>query len=170
MNILKFFTGKNEKEIKEKIKGDEKKLKDRINNEKVKICGRLKLTGRDKNGKVLFVKIQDNLITNAGFDLVCNVLGLNAQPSDITHMAIGTGAAGNATATTLTTETDRQTAAYAHTPGTKTCTFTATFTSPTAITEYGLLNASSAGSLLNTAGFSAITVDSLEIVATLTLS
>ena len=138
--------------------------------ERMRICGKLKLTGRDRKGNVLWIKYKNNLITNAGFDLIANVLGLNAQPSDITHMAVGTGAVGDATATTLTTETDRQAAAYAHSAGTKTFTLTATFTSPAAITEYGCLNAAAAGSLFNTAGFTAITVDSLEIVATITLS
>ena len=162
--IDKFVTGKTEKEVKEKLD------KDRPNMEGLKISGGLKLTGRDKNGKVLFVKQQKNLITNAGYDLLCNVLGLNAQPSDITHMAIGSGAAGDATATTLTTEEQRESAVYAHTTGTKTCTFTSTFTTVVAATEYGLLNAASAGTLLNISSFSSITVDSLEIVATLTLS
>lgn len=142
----------------------------RIGNEPIKISGSIRLTGRDKTGKLQFVKHLPNLITNAGFDLISDVLGLNTQPSDITHMAIGDGAVGDATATTLTNETDRELAAYAHTGGTKTFTFTATFTSVVAATEYGCLNAAAAGSLLNTAGFSAITVDSLEIVMTVTLS
>lgn len=142
----------------------------RVGNEPIKISGSIRLTGRDKTGKLQFVKHLPNLITNAGFDLISDVLGLNAQPSDITHMAIGDGAVGDATATTLTSETDRQTATYAHTPGTKTFTFTATFTTVVAATEYGCLNAAVEGTLFNTAGFSAITVDSLEIVCTITLS
>ena len=162
--IDKFVTGKTEKEVKEKLS------KDKPNMEGLKISGGLKLTGRDKNGKVLFVKQQKNLITNVGFDLISDVLGLNAQPSDITHMAIGSGAAGDATATILTTEDQRELAVYAHTPGTKTCTFTSTFTSVINATEYGLLNAASVGTLLNISSFSSISVDSLEIVATLTLS
>jgi len=141
-----------------------------VKNEKLKICGKVTLIGRDKLGNLQFVKHLPNLITNAGFDLVSDVIGKNAQPSDITHMAIGDGVAGNATATTLTSETDRETAAYAHTPGTKTFTFTATFTTVVDATEYGCLNAGAVGSLLNTAGFTAITVDSLEIVCTVTLS
>ena len=133
--------------------------------------GTLKLTGRDKNGNVEFVKKINNLITNAGFDLVSDLIGkAESRPGHVTHMAIGSGAAGNATATALTTETDRQTATYAHTPGEKTFTLTATFTTVAAATEYGLLNASEDGTLLNTAGFSAITVDELEAEATFTLS
>jgi hypothetical protein len=39
-----------------------------------------------------------------------------------------------------------------------------------AATEYGCFNASENGTMLNTAGFTAITIDSLQIVATFTLS
>jgi len=171
MKLLKFFTGKTEREVEKMREAKEKKLnKGMGKNESMKITGGLKLTGRDKNGKVKFVKKLKNLITNAGFDFICDVMGLDAQPSDLTHMAIGNGVAGNATATTLTSETDRQTGVYAHTPGTKTFTFTATFTTVVAATEYGCLNAGTGGTLLNTAGFTAITIDSLEVEMTITLS
>lgn len=146
----------------------------RMRKEHLKVCGKVRLIGSnyDKDGilRQVFDRTLPNLITNAGFDLISDVLGLNAQPSDITHMAIGNGAVGDATATTLTNETDRQLAAYAHTPGTKTFTLTATFSSVVAATEYGCLNAAAAGSLFNTAGFTSITVDNLEIVMTGTLS
>lgn len=138
------------------------------------ICGKVRLIGSnyDKNGVLqqVFDREVPNLITNDGFDLMCDVLGLNAQPSDITHMAIGSGAVGGIGATTLTSEDQRETTVYAHTAGQLTCTFTTTFTTVVAGTEYGLLNAAAAGDLFNTAGFAAITVDSLQIVATLTLS
>jgi len=140
------------------------------NREAINIKGKLKLIGRDKNGKVVFIKEVPNLITNAGFDFIADVIGKTAQPSEITHMAIGNGVAGDASATTLTSETDRQAATYAHTAGTKTFTFTATFTNVVAATEYGCFNNSTGGTMLNTAGFSAITIDSLQIVATFTLS
>lgn len=145
-----------------------------IQDSKLRICGKLRLIGSNynKNGilEQAFDKEVPNLITYAGFNLMCDVLGLNAQPSDITHMAIGSGAVGDINATTLTTESQRELAVYAHTGGQLTCTFTTTFTTVVAATEYGLLNAAAAGSLFNTAGFAAITVDSLQIVATLTLS
>ncbi len=144
-----------------------KKDKDR---EAISIKGKLKLIGRDKNGKVVFIKEVPNLITNAGFDFIADVIGKTTQPNKITHMAIGNGTAGGATATTLTSETARSAATYAHTAGTKTFTFTATFTSVVAATEYGCFNNSSGGTMLNTAGFPSITIDSLQIVATFTLS
>ncbi len=168
INILKFFTSKTEKGVNKMRDKREKELNESMSRESIKITGGLKLTGRDKNGKVLFVKRQKNVITNAGFDLISDVLGLDVQPPNITKMAIGDGVAGDATATALTNQTDIQDADYTHTPGTKTFTFTATFTTVTAATEYGCLNVTP--TLLNTAGFDAITVDSLEIVVTFTLT
>ena len=138
--------------------------------EGLKICGKMRLIGHNKDGSLAFDREYPNLITYAGFDLVMDCLGLNAQPSDITHMAIGSGAVGDINSTTLTSEDQRETAAYAHTPGAMTCTFTGVFTTVVAATEYGLFNDASAGSMLNTAGFDAITIDSLTIVATFTLS
>lgn len=169
-NILKFFTSKTEEGVDKMRKKREKGPDGTMGQEGLKITGGLKLVGKDKDGNILFVKKQKNLITNDGFDLICDVIGLNAQPSDITHMAIGTGTAGDATATALASETDRQTGVYAHTTGTKTFTFTGTFTSVSSGTEYGCFNASTGGDMLNTAGFSSITVDSLEIETTFTLS
>lgn len=161
--VKKFATGKTEKEADKKL--------DRPNIERLKVSGGLKLTGRNKDGSILWVKKEDNLITDTGFDLISDVIGLDAQPDDITHMAVGNGVASTGDANALASETQRKTTTYAHTTGTKTFTFTTTFsTGVTAITEYGCFNASSSGTMLNTAGFSAITVDSLEVEATFTLS
>lgn len=143
-------------------------------NERLKVSGTVRLIGSNYNEdgilKQVFDKKLPNLITDDGFDLIADTLGLTSQPSDITHMAIGTGTGQGTGSTTLATETDRQTATYAHTGGTKTLTFTATFTSVSAATEYGCFNAASAGDMLNVADFAAVTVDSLEIVCTITLS
>ena len=161
--ILKFATGKTEKEADKKL--------DRPNIEGLRICGGIKLTGRDKSGKLLWVKKQKNLITNAGYDAICAQIANPTQPNEFGWMAISNGAVGDATATALAaTETQRVAATYAHTGGTKIFTITGTFTTVVAATSYGCLNAASVGTLLNTAGFSSITVDSLEIEATFTLS
>lgn len=169
-NILKFFTGKTEEGVDKMRKKREEGLNEAMGQDSVKISGGLKLTGRDKDGNFLWVKKEKNLITVTGFDLISDVIGLIAQPSDITHMAIGSGVASTGDANILTSEDNRQTTIYAHSTGTKTFTFTSTFTSVIAATEYGCFNASTGGSMLNTAGFSAITVDSLEIESTFTLS
>ena len=138
------------------------------------ICGKIRLVGSNYNQKgvleQVFDKEYNNLITNAGFDAICAQIANPTQPNEFGWMAIGTGVAGDATATTLTTETHRSTVNYAHTGGTKIFTLTATFTTVAAATEYGCLNAASVGTLLNIAGFAAITIDSLQIVTTMTLS
>ena len=63
---------------------------------KMGISGKLRLIGSNYNKDGVLEQVFDkeihNLITYAGFDLMFDVLGLNAQPSDITHMAIGSGA------------------------------------------------------------------------------
>ncbi|MBA7577707.1 hypothetical protein ES708_19560 [subsurface metagenome] len=169
MNILKFFTSKTEKGVDKMRDKREKELNGPMT-QSIKITGGLKLTGKDKTGRILFVKKQKNLITNDGFDLICDVIANNTQPDDISHIAIGTGVAGDATATALTAETDRQTGTYAHSTGTKAFTFTADFTAVSSGTEYGCFNSSGDGKLLNTAGFSSITVDTLQIETTFTLS
>ena len=139
------------------------------------ICGKVRLIGSnyDENGVLVqvFDRTVHNLITHDGFDLMCNVLGLNAQPSDITHMAISDGAVGDINDSALqATENERVAAAFVHVENSLTCTFTGTFTTVVAATSYGLFNAAADGSMFNTAGFAAITVDSLSVVATLTLS
>lgn len=118
---------------------------------------------------------QPNLIVNGGWDLLCNVLGLNAQPSDITHVAIGTGStAAAATQTTLVTELVRQTATYAHTAGTMSCTFTRNFAAGTgtgALREAGLFNASSGGTMFNRVVFDVINKQAGDILGvTFTIS
>jgi len=139
--------------------------------EGLRICGKVRLIGHNKDGSLAFDYEKPNLITNAGFDAICAQIGNPTQPNEFGWMAIGNGAAGDATATTLTaTETERVAADYAHTGGAKTFTITGVFTTVEAAVEYGCLNADSNGTLLNIAGFDTITIDSLTIVATFTLS
>jgi len=139
--------------------------------EGLRICGKVRLIGHNKDGSLAFDREVPNLITNAGFDAICAQIGNPTQPNEFGWMAIGNGAAGDATATALTaTETERVAATYAHTGGTKILTITGVFTTVIAAVEYGCLNASEAGTLLNIAGFAAITIDSLTIICTITLA
>lgn len=124
--------------------------------------------------------VQRNLITNAGFDLVCDVLGKNAQPSDLTHIGIGTGTTAAAAGdTTLDTQTARIEATYAHTSGTKVFTLEAVFAAGTGtgnIAEVGAFNAASSGTMFNRIVFAAgdrvnkTGDDSLRETLTFTLS
>jgi len=140
--------------------------------EGLKICGKVRFIGHNKDGSLAFDYEVPNLITNAGYDLICNQIGLAAQPNEVAWMAISNGAVGDATAEALAaTETERVAATYAHTHGTKIFTLTGVFTTVVAALSYGTLNAASNGELFNTAAFTAATtIDSLTIVATFTLS
>ena len=140
--------------------------------EGLRICGKVRLIGHNKDGGLVFDYEVPNFISNAGFDAICAQIGNPTQPNEFGWMAISNGAVGNAAATTLTaTETQRVAATYAHTGGTKIFTITGVFTTVVAALSYGCLNADSNGTLLNQAGFAAATtIDSLTIVATFTLS
>ena len=125
------------------------------------------LTGNWTDKEVVY-----NTITNAGLAVIAKRLGgITANP--ITHMAIGTG---TPTATALQSEiTDGGGERAAVTPASATttvtddsirCTNTFTFSDTFAITEEGLFNAASSGSMPASRSFSVINVssgDSLQI-------
>lgn len=118
-----------------------------------------------------------NLITNAGFALVAGRINGSGSPAAATYIGVGTGTtAANVADTTLETEItdsglERASASVSLVTTTVTndtaqmvVTFTVTGTK--AVTESGVLNASSSGSLLCRQVFSAINVvsgDSLQI-------
>jgi hypothetical protein len=128
--------------------------------------------GRWANSKVI-----GNLITNAGFALAAGLLNGSGSPAAATYIAVGTGAtAANVADTTLQTET--ATSGLSRAAGTVSLVTTTvtndtaqivktfTVTGTVAVTESGVLNASSSGTLLCRQVFSAINVvngDSLAI-------
>lgn len=120
---------------------------------------------------------QDNLITNAGFDFICNAIAASDRPSAMNYTALGTGtAATDAAQTALSSELTRKSAAYSHTSGTKEFTLTTTFgagEATGAITEAGIVNAASGGTLLDRVTFAVInkgTQDELTTKFVFTLS
>lgn len=122
-------------------------------------------------------KTVKNLMTNAGFALVAGRINGSGSPAAATYIAVGTGTtAANAADTAL--ETESASAGLSRAAGsvslvTTTVTndtaqvvVTFTVTGTVAVTESGLLNASSSGTLLCRQVFSAINVvngDSLQI-------
>ena len=128
-------------------------------------------------GRMSTAKVIGNLITNAGFAGAAGRLMGSGAPAAFTYIAVGTGAtAANVTDTTLQTETATSglsrvagTASLVTTTVTNdTAQLTTTFTvsGTVAVTESGVLNASSSGTLLCRQVFSAINVvsgDSLAI-------
>ena len=144
--------------------------------EGLKICGKVRLIGSNYNKNGVLEQVFDfevpNLITYAGFDAICAQIGSTTQPDDFHWMAIGDGEVQDINDTLLTHELARVASTYAHTPGELTFTETGVFTSVTAATNYGCFNVVTANTatMLNTAGFDAITIDSLTIICTVTLS
>lgn len=126
----------------------------------------LKMKGRgvfdlyDKDGVLKKHIEKDNLIVNGGFDFICNAIGAVSQPGEMSYIAVGTGStAAAATQTALITQLAISAATYAHTAGTKVLTLTTTFAAGTAtgaITEAGVFNAASAGTMLDRVVFSVI--------------
>ena len=144
-------------------------------NDTIKVTGELKLTVTRPNGHVKHEVIIPNLVVTAGKNYIASRMK-DASATAMTHMAIGTGstaaAAGNTAlgseagrvARTSTTVTDNAVA------------YVATFPAGTgtgAITEAGILNASSSGTLLCRTVFSVInkaSADTLGITWTVTVS
>lgn len=132
-----------------------------------------------KDGSIL-VRQKENGITDAGFDFIAHSIG-NRSATGATAAAgwieVGTGAtAFAASQTALVTALNRQAATFSHTVGTKVFSFSASYAAGTAtgaITEAGVFNASSAGTMLDRVTFSVINKgsdDSLTQTFTFTMS
>lgn len=132
---------------------------------------------RDTEGKVKGGKIVHNLITNAGKAGVASRINGAGSEAAFTYLAVGTGTtAASASDTALQTElassglsrvnatASRVTTSVTNDTAQLLTTFTVTGTQ--AVTEAGILNASSSGTLLSRQVFSAINVvngDSLQL-------
>jgi hypothetical protein len=145
--------------------------------EDMQLHGALTLMVTRANGDTETVQ-KNNIIVNVGFDFIADAMGkATSRPGVMSYIAVGTGTTAAATTqTALVTEIDRNAASYAHTAGTKTFTFTATFAAGDAtgaITESGVFNASSGGIMLDRVVFPVVNKgvdDSLTAVFTFTMS
>ena len=135
----------------------------------VRIDGLTGSTGKKRNIK--------NLITNAGFAGIASRINGSGGEAAFTYIAVGTGAtAANAADTTLQTESSTSGLSRAAATASRVTTtqtndtaqlvLTFTVTGTVAVTESGVLNAASTGTLLCRQTFSAINVvngDSLQV-------
>lgn len=146
-------------------------------NEELKVTGDVLFVLRNETGKIIETKEIKNLVVTTGLNFIASRMK-DATATAMTHMAVGTGttaaALGN---TTLGTELARvaltstnvttNSISYA-------CTFgTGTPAGTNALTEAGLFNAASAGTMLCRTVFAAINKapgDSLTITWTITIS
>jgi len=143
----------------------------------MKAKGRLKIVVTDKNGVVKDTREVDNLIVDTGLDFIASRMK-DVTDDAMSHMELGTGTtaaaagdtalesaiSGSRTALTSTTVTDNA-IAYVATFGAGTGTG--------AVTEAGILNAASGGTMLCRTVFDVVNkgaADSMSITWTVTIS
>ena len=148
-----------------------------IGEKSIQFKGKARITLYGANGSIKDYREQENLITDAGYDIITRNVG-GPQTTSCYVCAIGSDAtAADAGDTALGTELARVSGVFAHTTGTKIWTNTATFGAGTGtgnVYEAGLLNnESSGGTLLNRQTFGIISKgsgDVLVVLYTITLS
>ena len=143
--------------------------------EETKATGKLTVEIKDKHGNVKETREATNLVVSAGLDFIASRMK-DATATAMSHMAIGTGStAAAASDTALGTEAARQ-ALTSTTVTANAVAYVASFGAGTgtgAITEAGILNANSSGTLLCRTVFSVVNKgasDSMTITWTVTIS
>ena len=143
-------------------------------NDKSKATGKLTVEIKNKQGKVIETREVKNLVVDDGLEYIADRMKNNSTV--MSHMAIGTGStAAAASDTALGTEAARQ-ALTSTTVTANAVAYVASFAAGTgtgAITEAGILNAGSGGTLLCRTVFSVVNKgasDSMTITWTVTIS
>ena len=144
-------------------------------NDETRALGKLTIEVKDKDGKLKQREEVKNLVVDTGLAYIASRMK-DATATAMSHMAIGTGssaaAAGN---TALGSEAARQ-ALTSTTVTSNAVAYVASFAAGTgtgAITEAGILNAASSGTLLCRTVFSVVNKgasDSMTITWTITIS
>jgi hypothetical protein len=120
--------------------------------ENLKATGKVYITRTNSEGKVLQKLEVPNLVVTTGKNYIASkIVATTNSPASMTHMAIGTGTSSPAAGdTALGTQTGRVSLSGSSVSS-NAITYTATFPAGTgdgAITEAGIFNASSAGTML----------------------
>ena len=143
--------------------------------DETKATGKLTVEIKDKDGKVKDSREVKNLVVSDGLDFIASRMK-DATATAMSHMAIGTGATAAASGdSSLGTEAARQ-ALTSTTVNNNAVSYVASFAAGSgtgAITEAGVLNAASGGTLLCRTVFSVVNKgasDSMTITWTITIS
>ena len=146
-----------------------------FNKDETKATGKLTVEIKDKDGKVKDTRQLTNLVVSDGLDFIASRMK-DATATAMSHMAIGTGATAAASGdSSLGTEAARQ-ALTSTTVNNNAVSYVASFAAGSgtgAITEAGVLNAASGGTLLCRTVFSVVNKgasDSMTITWTITIS
>lgn len=145
-------------------------------NDSVKITGLVHIQLFDEHGRLKAEEITDNLVVTTGKNHIADQLSSSPGGAAMSHMAVGTGAVAPAAGdTALGAEIDRN-ALTSRTDATNVVTYVGDWAAGdatnSAITEAGIFNAASAGTMLARATFTAKDKganDTLKITWTVTI-
>jgi len=142
----------------------------------LKLRGDLGLVLRDKDGNIKEERTEKNLVVSAGLNFICDRMEGTSE-AVMSHMAVGSGSTAAAAGDTdLESILGSREALDSTTVSTNTITYVSSFEAGDgtgAITEAGIFNAASAGTMLCRTVFSVINKaadDTLQITWTITLS
>tara|TARA_R100000231_G_scaffold134548_2_gene108184 strand:- start:1904 stop:2344 length:441 start_codon:yes stop_codon:yes gene_type:complete len=144
-------------------------------NDTVKMKGELRLTLTNPTGNITQEVVVPNLVVTTGKNYIASRIK-DASATAMSHMAIGTGSTAAAAGNTALGSEAGRVALTSTTVTNNAVAYVATFPAGTgtgAITEAGILNASSSGTLLCRTVFSVINkgaADTLGITWTVTVS
>lgn len=146
--------------------------------EKMRAAGRVHIQLFDQNGNLKEEQTVKNLVVDDGLEHIADRLGASSPATRMSHMEVGTGttapAAGDTTLETAIASS--RVSLTTQTVSTNTVEYVGDFPAGTgtgAVTEAGVFNASSSGTLLCRTTFSVVNkgaADTLKITWTLTVS
>ena len=145
-------------------------------NDNLKLRGDVAIVLRDKDGNVKDERKITNLVVNSGLEFICSRMA-SASAGVMTHMAVGSGTtAASAGQTDLVSILGSREALDSTNASSNTITFQCSWEageSTGAITESGIFNASSGGTMLARVVFGVVNKaasDTLSITHTITLT
>ena len=145
-------------------------------NENLKLSGQLNIVLRDKDGNIKEERIEKNLVVSAGLTFIASRMK-NATATAMTHMGLGSGTTNVAAGQTdLVTLLGSREALDSTTASSNTIAYVSSFEAGDAtgaVTEAGIFNAASSGTMLCRTKFSVVNKaadDTMAVTWTITLS
>ena len=145
-------------------------------NENLKLSGQLSIVVRDKDGNVKEERTEKNLVVTTGLTYIASRMK-DATATAMTHMGLGSGTTTEAAGQTdLTTLLGSREVLDSTTASSNTIAYVATFEAGDAtgaVTEAGIFNAASSGTMLCRTKFSVVNKaadDTMAVTWTITLA
>jgi hypothetical protein len=145
-------------------------------NENLKLSGQLNIVVKGKDGKVKEERTEENLVVSAGLTFIASRMK-DTTAGAMSHMGLGSGTTTEAASQTdLTTLLGSREALDSTTASSNTIVYVASFEAGDAtgaVTEAGIFNAASSGSMLCRTKFNVVNKaadDTMNVTWTITLS